>query len=227
MTEANANEGESQAQTAHRIVEEMIVTLQLPPGSRVSEQQLSAQLGIGRTPVREALQRLAYERTIRIQPRSGVVVSDVDVSAQFKLIEVRREIERILVSRSARLASPPVRRKFLELAGRFDVAAEENNEKIFIVSDSAFNRLLAETADNEYASAAMAPMQAQTRRLWYLYFQHYGDVSTVARLHAAISRAVASGKEDKAREASDALIDYVEDYTYKTVEALRQAKKPA
>ena len=227
MNEAKTFEGESQAQTAHRLVEEMIVTLKLPPGSRVSEQQLSAQLGIGRTPVREALQRLAYERTIRIQPRSGVVVSDIDITAQFKLIEVRREIERILVSRAARLAGSHVRRRFLELVERFDTAAAENNERIFISADGAFNRLLVETADNEYAAAAMAPMQAQTRRLWYVYFQEYGDVCTVAQLHSDIARAIAAGDEAAARKASDALIDYVEDYTYKTVKALSDKKKPA
>ena len=222
-----AQEGETQAQAAHRTIEAMIVTLELPPGSRISEQQLSQQLGIGRTPVREALQRLAYERTIRIQPRSGVVVSDIDVTAQFKLIEVRREIERILVARATRLADPATRRRFLELAARFDTAEAENNERIFIAADSEFNRLLAETADNEYASAAMAPLQAQTRRLWYLYFREYGDVCTVARLHADIARAVASRDEAKAGAASDALIDYVEEYTYKTVESLKGNKKPA
>lgn len=220
-TTAKALEGETQAQTAHRIIEEMIVTLELPPGSRISEQQLACQLGIGRTPVREALQRLAYERTIRILPRSGIVVADIDINAQFKLIEVRREIERILAGRAARLASSPVRRKFAELGEEFHNAAAENNVDLFIATDRRFNQLLAETADNEYASAAMAPLQAETRRLWYLYYRNYGDVCTVARLHADIADSIAAGDTDAARSASDKLVDYVEEYTYKTVESLR------
>src|SRR5690606_40048622 len=58
---------------------DLIVTLKLPPGTRVSEKSLSAELGIGRTPVREALKRLAQERTITIHPRSGAVISAIDV----------------------------------------------------------------------------------------------------------------------------------------------------
>lgn len=217
-------EGETQAQYAHRAIEEMIVTLALPPGSRISEQSLSAQLGIGRTPVREALQRLSYERTIRIFPRSGAVVSEIDIAEHFKLIEVRRELERILVSRAARLMDPIARRMFLDLQNRFEMAERTGDANMFITADREFNLLLAKTADNSYASAAMAPLQAQTRRLWYLYFKEFGDVAKVARLHANIARAVADTDEARAREASDALIDYVEDYTYRTIEALQKRK---
>lgn len=220
-------DGETQAQYAHRAIEEMIVTLALPPGSRISEQSLSAQLGIGRTPVREALQRLSYERTIRIFPRSGAVVSEIDIAEHFKLIEVRRELERILVSRSARLMDPIARRQFLDLQSRFDTAERTGDANVFIAADREFNLLLAKTADNSYASAAMAPLQAQTRRLWYLYFKEFGDVAKVARLHANIARAVADTDEAKARAASDALIDYVEDYTYRTIEALQKRKPRA
>lgn len=219
-------DGETQAQYAHRSIEEMIVTLALPPGSRISEQSLSAQLGIGRTPVREALQRLSYERTIRIFPRSGAVVSEIDIAEHFKLIEVRRELERILASRSARLMDPIARRMFLDLESRFEVAERTGDASVFISADREFNQLLARTADNSYASAAMAPLQAQTRRLWYLYFKEFGDVARVARLHANIARAVADADEAKAREASDVLIDYVEDYTYRTIEALHKRKSP-
>lgn len=116
---------ETQAQHAYRQIEEMIVTLTMPPGSRISEKSVSAQLGIGRTPVREALQRLAYERTIKVLPRSGAMVSEIDVAEHFKLIEVRRELERILVGRAARLAEPAACKRFGELAERFMEAAEQ------------------------------------------------------------------------------------------------------
>ena len=216
--------GESQAQYAHRLIEEMIVTLVLPPGSRISEQALSVQLGIGRTPVREALQRLAYERTIKILPRSGIIVSDIDLAAHFKLIELRREVERILVMRAARFAEPIDCRNFLQLAERFEAAADANDANLFISADAELNALLATVADNSYAAAAMAPLQAQTRRIWYLNYQAFGDVSTVSRLHAAIARTVAQKDEKQASDAMDALINHVENYTYRTIDLLK--KKP-
>ena len=198
----------------------MIVTLEVPPGSRISEKTLSAQLGIGRTPVREALQRLAYERTIRVLPRSGVVVSEIDIAEHFKLIEVRRELERILVMRSARLAEPDVCKRFAELAERFTQAAEQDDEAIFLPADAEFNALVAVTARNDYAAAAMRPLQAQTRRFWFLYFRQVGDLAHVSRLHADIAEAISHKDERGARDASDRLLDYVEHYTYLTMRAL-------
>lgn len=211
---------ETQAQNAYRRIEEMIVTLEVPPGSRISEKTLSAQLGIGRTPVREALQRLAYERTIRVLPRSGVVVSEIDIAEHFKLIEVRRELERILVMRSARLAETDVCKRFAELAKCFTKAAEQDDEAIFLPTDAKFNALVAATARNDYAAAAMRPLQAQTRRFWFLYFRQVGDLAHVSRLHAGIAEAISRKDEMSARDASDRLVDYVEHYTYLTMRAL-------
>jgi DNA-binding GntR family transcriptional regulator len=220
-TAANAaRESETQAQYAYRQIEEMIVTLSLPPGSRISEKSISAQLGIGRTPVREALQRLAYERTIKVLPRSGAVVSEIDIAEHFKLIEVRRELERILVGRASRLAEPAVCRRFAELSQRFIQAAENEDESVFLPADAEFNALVAETARNDYAAAAMRPLQAQTRRFWYLYFRQVGDLAHVSRLHAEIAGAIARKDEAAGREASDRLVDYVEQYTYRTMRAL-------
>lgn len=213
--------GESEAHRAYRLIEQLIVSLELPPGSRVSEQSLSTSLDIGRTPVREALQRLALEGTIRVLPRSGAVVLSIDVEDHFKLIEVRREVERILIGRSARLADAGVRRRFSELGERFEEAAAAHDESVFMAADQEFNSLVASSADNQYAAKAMGPLQAQTRRFWFLNFKEFGDLATVCRLHAAISTAIAANDEPAARAASDKLIDYVEEYTYSTMRALQ------
>jgi DNA-binding GntR family transcriptional regulator len=78
-------------QEAYRRLEEMIVTLELAPGEVVSEAILSRRLGIGTTPIREALLQLARENLVQIIPRSGVVVTAVDVRLQLEVLETRRE----------------------------------------------------------------------------------------------------------------------------------------
>jgi DNA-binding transcriptional regulator YhcF (GntR family) len=93
------------ADQAHRELEEEITTLRIPPRAILSEAQLSERFGIGRTPVREALQRLAREGLVVIMPRRGLVVSEIDVAAQLRLLEVRRELERLMVRGAARRAS--------------------------------------------------------------------------------------------------------------------------
>ena len=210
----------TQAQSAYTAIEEMIVKLELPPGARISEKTLSQQLGYGRTPVREALQRLAYARLVHILPRAGAIVTEIDLSAQFKLIEVRRELERILITRAARLTTPEISEAFQALAKRFLQVAKKDDGRLFVDVDREFNTLVYETAQNHFATDSMAPLQSQTRRFWYLYFRQFGDLKQVCNLHADVARAIANKDEGAAATASDKLVDYVEEYSYRTMKAL-------
>src|SRR5258708_9067329 len=87
---------QSLTELAYAHLEELIVTLKLAPGRVVSEGELSVLTGIGRTPIREALQRLARERLVSILPRRGIIVTEINVGSQLKLLEVRRELERLI-----------------------------------------------------------------------------------------------------------------------------------
>src|SRR5580698_10214503 len=108
---------------AYRALEEEIVTLRIAPGTVVSEAILSRRLGVGRTPVREALQRLAREWLVVILPRRGIVVSEIDPVRQLRLLEARREIERFLARSAARRATDTQRNHFREIAAGMDRAA--------------------------------------------------------------------------------------------------------
>src|SRR6187455_1012566 len=95
----------SLSEQAFSMLEEMIVTLQLPPGSLWSESTLSESLGIGRTPVREALQRLAEYHMVVILRRHGIRIAEVNEHEQLLVLETRRELERLISARAARRAS--------------------------------------------------------------------------------------------------------------------------
>jgi len=107
---------------AYRQIEERIVTLRLKPGEVLSEQWLSATLKIGRTPIREALQRLALEGLVRILPRKGILVSEINPRQQLLVLEVRRELERFLSVTGATRASGEERARLLEIARAMDQA---------------------------------------------------------------------------------------------------------
>ena len=74
---------------AYSQIEEMIVTMQLAPETPVSEAQLSAFLGIGRTPIREAIQRLSREHLVSIVPKRGIFISDLNTQKQLRVLETR------------------------------------------------------------------------------------------------------------------------------------------
>jgi DNA-binding GntR family transcriptional regulator len=202
---------------AYTALEEMIVRLELRPGSAVSEAMLSQRLGIGRTPIREALQRLARERLVQILPRRGVIVSGIDVKAQLRLLEVRREVERLVARSAARRATPEERTRFAEIARGMERAARTGDDVSFLRLDREFNELCLEAARNEFADTALGLMSSLSRRFWYLHYRQAADMPETAKLHADIARAVADGDEGAAALASDALLDNIEAFTRNTV----------
>jgi DNA-binding GntR family transcriptional regulator len=202
---------------AYTQLEELIVTLQLPPGSAVSEGMLSKRLRIGRTPIREALQRLARERLVTILPRRGIVVSEINLKSQLRLLEVRRQVERVVARGAARRATEPERRRMQELAALFVRCAEKNDETGFMRADREFNELCLAAAKNEFAAGAMRLMQSLSRRFWFHHYKEAADMPETAKLHADMARAIAAGDEAAAAAATDRLMAMIESFTRATV----------
>ncbi|HET7729798.1 MAG TPA: GntR family transcriptional regulator [Usitatibacter sp.] len=194
-------------------MEELIVTLELAPGAVVSEAELSQRTGIGRTPIREALQRLARERLVNILPRRGIVVSEINVGSQLRLLEVRRELERLIARSAARRATDEERAQFEQLAERFEKSARVNDDRAFMRTDREFNTLCSSASHNEFAAGAMSLMHSLSRRFWYIHYKKAADMPLTAKLHADIARAIAKGSEERAAAASDKLLDVIEKFT--------------
>jgi DNA-binding GntR family transcriptional regulator len=204
--------GVSLTEQAYRALEEQIVTLKIAPGTVVSEAILGQRLGIGRTPIREALWRLARERLVTIIPHRGIIVSEINIKLQ-----LRRVVERLVASRAAKRASEAERRRLEEIAARMESAATANDDLAFMRLDREFNELTVAAARNEFATSAMSLVQGLSRRFWYLHYREAADMPLAARLHADVARAVARGDGEAAGRASDALVDYIEDFARATV----------
>lgn len=202
---------------AYRQLEEMIVTLKLPPGSTLSETDLAQRLGIGRTPIREALQRLARERLVTILPRRSFIVSEISVTAQLRLLEVRRELERLVAKSAARRATPAERERFLALALEFENGAKTNDEVTYMRADREFHELLVQAARNEFTVGAMSMMHSLSRRFGYIHYRQAADMPVTSRLHADVARRVAEGDEAATGKAMDKLIASVTRFTRDTV----------
>lgn len=202
---------------AYAQLEEMIVTLRLTPGSAVSEAALSKYAGIGRTPIRSALQRLAREHLVVVLPRRGILISEINVKKQLRLLEVRREVERLIARSGARRATLEEGQRFREIARIFEKCAATNDETTFMRADREFNLLCAAAARNEFADGAMGLMHALSRRFWYFHYKQVADLPLAARLHADVALAIAEGDETGAAKASDKLLDYIEEFTRATV----------
>jgi DNA-binding GntR family transcriptional regulator len=203
----------SRTDEAYAALEERIVTLEMPPGADLSEQVLCNEIGMGRTPVREALQRLAREGLVTVLPRKGVRVTVSDPAHQLLVLEVRRELERLLSRTAAVRASGPQRERLREIADGMEAAAETSDDRAFLRLDRAMNLLVMEAAHNPYAAGAMRLINGQSRRFWFQHYRTAADLPHCARLHAAQARAIAGGDPMAAAEALDRLMDYTETFT--------------
>ena len=203
---------------AYNQLEEMIVTLQLEPGAVLSEGTLGAQLRLGRTPIREALQRLAREGLVTILPRKGILVAEINPRNQLLVLEVRRELERLLARTSAIRSTEEERARFFEIAEGMEQAAQETDDISFLRLDYALNMLVSQAGHNDYASRAMGLLHGMSRRFWYMHYKESADLPLCARLHAVLARRIAEGDPDGAAAASDKLVDYAETFTRATLD---------
>ena len=202
---------------AYQLIEEAIVTLRLPPGIAVSEQTLMDMTGIGRTPIREAIQRLAREHLVIVLPQRGLLIADIDLNRQLKLLEIRREIERLICRSAAKRANEAERARFADLADQFSKSASENDDIAFIRADKEFNELSLTTARNEFAEGALRTLHGMSRRFWYLHYKQTPDMPEMARLHADVATSIAKRDIGGAGDALDRLVDHIEQYTRETV----------
>lgn len=201
-------EAESLTDRAHKLLEEMIATLQLPPGTPVSEAELSSQLGIGRTPVREAMQRLARERLLLVLPRRGCIVTPIRPEEEVMLIETRRAVETLVMETAAARASESERRQFGEIAARMKTALRTHDFDAFARLDAEFNRLCIAACRNEFAGSMMQVIAPLSRRFW---FTHHGRTLSKegVEAHIEIALALSRGDAKAALSGTERLLRYV------------------
>lgn len=203
---------ESLSEKAYSLVEELIVTLVLPPGHVFSEGELSQQINIGRTPLREALQRLAAERLVKALPRKGMMVAEINITDQLAMLETRRVLDQLVVSRAARRATMEQCEQLKSIQHDMEIAAASDDITSFMRLDRACDAVLEAASRNPYAAQALTSLHAHCRRFWYQY-QHEGDILKSALLHTQMISSVVSRDETQAAEHADEIINYLEQFT--------------
>lgn len=206
------------ADIAYDAIESMLATLELQPGSAVVEADLVQRTGLGRTPLREALLRMVAAGLIRQEPRRGLRVSDVQLADHLDLIQTRRALEQLIAAAAARRATPPQREQILACATSMIHAAEGGNLDDYMQADQRLDHACHDACRNASAVNAVEPLIIQCRRFWYAY-QHEGDIVEGARRHMAMAAGIAAGDTEAAMAGADLLMDYLEAFTRKVIDA--------
>ncbi|WP_292067200.1 GntR family transcriptional regulator [Mesorhizobium sp.] len=196
---------EPAATKAYRALEHMIVTLELAPSSFVTEGALIERLGLGRTPVREAIQRLAWEGLLDIRPRAGIAVAPLHAGDWLRVIDARRGVEVVLARSAARFVTREAADLFHEAALAMQKAVISGNVLAFIQADKQLDEALAIAADNPFAARVAAPLQTHSRRFWFRYKSDTG-LAESAEHHVALIRSILDGDEEAAAKDAKKLM---------------------
>jgi DNA-binding GntR family transcriptional regulator len=204
---------EGKAAKAYREIERLIVLQDIPPGSLASESMLMERTGLGRTPVREALQRLARNRMVEIHPNKGVLIPPTSVEAELRMLELRRVLESLAVRLACQRASEQVRARMADLVDLLARDAFTLQAYAETVKDT--HDLIVAGAANDYLADAMAPLQGLSRRFWFAHVvDHQAEITAGSTLHTQILQAILERDPDAAERASHALNDYLVDFSY-------------
>lgn len=210
-------ESTNKAQQAYDAIEQMIVFQELAPGSLVSEARLMDRTGLGRTPVREALQRLARDHLVEIHASRGVLVPPTSIEAQLKLLELRRTLESLAVQLAADRADTMQKSQMLSLAEDL-TNLEPATPREFAALLKRAHESIAAAAQNEFLETAMAPLQGLSRRFWFAHIVDADEeLGVAAKLHRDILISISRGDEQEAISASIALNDYLVNFAYETL----------
>ncbi len=196
---------EPAAMRAYRALEKMIVTLELPPRTVTTEGALIDVLKLGRTPVREAIQRLSWEGLVEVRPRAGLAIAPLNASDWLKVLDARRGLEVTLAKSAARFVTADLAAQFRHAALRMQKATVAGNAMAFLEADREVDEAMALASDNPHAARAAAPLQTHSRRFWYR-FQADSGLAPAAEQHIHVIQAILDGDEREAAKAADQLV---------------------
>ena len=190
----------SLAERAYHAIREMIVSLELRPGGVIDERRLMEQLGIGRTPTREALRRLAQERLVEVYPRRGMFVTSVEIRDLASLAEVRSVLESWAARLAAERATDDDRDTVAALLDDLERHTELDQRELMAL-DERIHRQVYRCTHNPFLEASLEEYYVLALRIWYLALDQARELEQAVLDHREILEAIQDGDADRAERA--------------------------
>ncbi|MBN9747852.1 GntR family transcriptional regulator [Amycolatopsis sp. A1MSW2902] len=207
MTETVSG-GERLADQAYRQIRDLIVAVELAPGTPLDEKALSARLGLGLTPIREALRRLTLEKLAVIYPRRGTFVAAVNIADEARLSEIRVELEGLAAALAAERATEAQRAELVELADALVHGSVQRVDHTGL--DARVHRAIYAAAHNDFLEASLNQYLNLAFRIWNLSLRDRPADRAHTHSQRAVVDAIVKGDASAARKAAEA---HLRDFT--------------
>jgi DNA-binding GntR family transcriptional regulator len=181
---------------AYAALRDRLVALQIPPGAPIDEETLTGELGVGRTPVREAIRRLALEGLVVVYPRRGTFASAINITSLTDLTDVRTVLEAHAAKRAARLRDEDDR----AAAGRLieELGAAESSQRSLIELDARVHRFVYRCSRNPYLEQDLDRYLNMSLRIWHLTWDRLPPLEQRVREHCELLQAISDGDAERA-----------------------------
>ena len=199
----------SQADRAYFAIRAMIVRTELAPGSLISEAELMEALGLGRTPVREALRTLANENLVDVYPRRGMFVAGIDTRDLTALAEVRAQLEPFAARLAAERATPEDREATTRLLDELDEHGAMPEPITLLDIDQRMHHHIYRCAHNAFLERTLDQYFVHALRIWALALHRIPNLELAVMEHRELLVAVRDGDADRAAEL---MLRHVEDF---------------
>lgn len=191
--------GRSLADQAYDVLRDRLIMLDIAPGAPINEGRLCAELGIGRTPIRESLKRLETDHLVVSHARRGTFASQVDITDLADISEVRQVLEPLAARRAARLASADVRRRLSAKAAEVAaIGGGPEDKRGLMEHDLAIHRLIYRAAGNRHAEETLVRLGNLATRIWCVVLDRLPLVAENTQQHVPLIDAIVAGDGDRA-----------------------------
>ncbi|MEU0602969.1 GntR family transcriptional regulator [Streptomyces sp. NPDC006393] len=185
------------ADQAYRAIADRLVTLRIRPGEPVNDDRIAAELGFGRTPVREALKRLEHERLIVAYPRRGTFATEVQIADLGHISEVRLQLEPLAAGLAAERASEADRAELTRLLTLLAKSSDSDDDLIRL--DMTLHRAIYAATRNPYLEDTLIRYDNLATRIWCLFLDRLPGLAGHVHEHGPLLRAVVDRDAEKAR----------------------------
>ncbi|SDF26270.1 GntR family transcriptional regulator [Pseudonocardia oroxyli] len=204
---AELGAGESLADRAYAAIRDRLVMLEIRPGDPLNDDRLAAELGTGRTPVREALKRLEGDRLVVAYPRRGTFATPVDITDLANLSQVRFALEPLAARSAARDAGAADRAALRELARTIAGLDPEGDPRALLRADVEVHRALYRATGNPHLEDVCVRLDNLATRIWVLFLDRLPALPGHVHEHADLLDAVVAGEEDRAEALARAHVE--------------------
>ncbi len=184
-----------------------ILTGAIVPGTRMMEVDLAEEMGVSRTPIREAIRKLEKEGLVTIEPRRGAYASRITTEDMVEILEVRQDLEGLAAFFAAERMNASQMKELRDASEKYNKAVEKGSMEDMIRHDTRFHRIIVDSCNNKILVHMVEQLQELVLRFRYIYYDNFRRADNMPEEHKAIMEAIASGDAEKAREAADVHID--------------------